>query len=101
MKALKKLARRGRLERKGQFVSIYGLAAGGARAAMHECGAPGARGRAGGEKKNRRLSVTSYDQTRTQTLAVVSRLKVTKTMSISVVTRGELHEAINRIEGCT
>jgi hypothetical protein len=40
MKALKKLARRGRLEGKGQFASIYGLAAGGARAAMHERGAP-------------------------------------------------------------
>jgi len=32
------------------FVSIYGLAAGGARAAMHGRGAPGARGRAGSEK---------------------------------------------------
>jgi hypothetical protein len=32
------------LEGKGLFVSIYGLAAGGARAAMHERGAPGARG---------------------------------------------------------
>jgi hypothetical protein len=34
----------------GLSISIYGLAASGARAAMHERGAPGARGRAGCEK---------------------------------------------------
>jgi hypothetical protein len=38
------------LERNGLSISIYGLAASGARAAMHERGAPGARGRAGCEK---------------------------------------------------
>ena len=45
-----KRARRGRLEGKGFCVSIYGLAAGGARAAMRERGAPGRKGRARCEK---------------------------------------------------
>jgi hypothetical protein len=55
MKTLKKRARRGRLEGNGLCVSIYGLAAGGARAAIHARGAPGARAHAGCEKTGLRL----------------------------------------------
>src|SRR5580704_15361568 len=64
MKSFQKRARRGGSRGKGLFVSIYGLAASGARAAMYERGAPGARGRAGCVK-NKVMEAAAYinDQT--------------------------------------